>query len=387
MAASPILRKVNASSPSSAADAPERTPPSAIPALERIVYLLDRTLAPSPKVRAFANAKDIVAELGDAEIVERVRNGTLEEVPGIGKSTGTVIAEVVRGVEPEYLRKLEATSEVPISEAGKKYRAALKGDCHLHSNWSDGGAPIEAMARTAIGLGHEYMVLTDHSPRLTVAHGLNRTRLLEQLDVIEALNTTLAPFRILTGMEVDINEDGTLDQDDDMLERLDVVVASVHSKLRMSSAEMTQRMVLAIASPHTDILGHCTGRQVGKPQVQRVLDGDDGDTPEPIRNEDPKRPPSTFDAEMVFAACQRFDKAVEINCRPERQDPPDHLLALALEWGCKISIDTDAHAPGQLEWQNFGCDKAARHGIELDRIINTWDMGTLLEWTGSHPTS
>jgi len=378
---SPILRKVNASS----SGTQEKTPPSAIPALERIVYLLDRTLAPSPKVRAFANAKDIVADLGDEAIAERVRNGTLEEVPGIGKSTGAVITEVVKGVEPEYLRKLEATSEVPITEAGAVYRAALKGDCHLHSNWSDGGAPIEAMARTAMGLGHEYMVLTDHSPRLTVAHGLNRTRLLEQLDVIDALNESLAPFRILTGMEVDINEDGTLDQDDDMLERLDVVVASVHSKLRMDSADMTQRMVLAIASPHTDILGHCTGRQVGKPQVQRVLEGADGDTPEPTRNEDPKRPPSSFDAEMVFAACQRFDKAVEINCRPERQDPPDHLLALALEWGCKISIDTDAHAPGQLEWQNFGCDKAARHGIEVDRIINTWDADRLLAWTSEHP--
>src|SRR6185369_4294522 len=105
--------------------------------------------------------------------------------------------------------------------------------------------------------------------------------------------------------------------------------------------------------------GHCTGRKVGGRG----------------------RPPSTFDAEIVFAACARFDKAVEINCRPERQDPPDELLDLALTWGCKISIDTDAHAPGQLEWQNFGCEKAARHEIELDRIINTWDIDRLLAWT------
>ena len=139
-------------------------------------------------------------------------------------------------------------------------------------------------------------------------------------------------------MEVDILEDGALDQDDDLLERLDVVVASVHSKLRMPEQEMTRRMVLAVASPHVDILGHCTGRKV-------VGTG---------------RPQSQFDADIVFAACARFDTAVEINCRPERQDPPEELLALALDWDCKVSIDTDAHAPGQLEWQVYGCDKAAR---------------------------
>jgi putative hydrolase len=245
------------------------------------------------------------------------------------------------------------------------------------------------MARTAQDLGHEYMVLTDHSPRLTVAHGLNRERLLNQLDLIAELNEDLAPFRILTGMEVDILEDGALDQDEDLLDRLDVVVGSVHSKLRMDRETMTRRMVMAIASPHIDILGHCTGRQVSKPQVARVLDGRDAAEPPdfPDRDVDAKRPESAFDPEIVFAACARFDKAVEINCRPERQDPPDRLLAMALEWGCKISIDTDAHAPGQLEWQRFGCDKAARHEIELDRIVNTWSADALLEWAGSHPTS
>lgn len=358
-----------------------------VEALDRVIYLMDRSLAPGAKVRAFANARDIVVDLGDDTVRDLVQQGRLEETPGIGKSTGAVIAQAVRGEVPTRLTELEITSVVPLSEAAAPYRAALSGDCHLHSNWSDGGAPIEAMARTAAELGHQYIVLTDHSPRLTVAHGLNRERLLQQLDVIEALNEELEPFRILTGMEVDILEDGALDQDPDMLERLDVVVASVHSKLRMDRAEMTRRMVLAIASPHTDILGHCTGRQVAKAQVERVLAGADADTPEPVRDQDPKRPPSSFDAEIVFAACARFDKAVEINCRPERQDPPDELLEMALEWGCKIAIDTDAHAPGQLEWQNFGCEKAARHEIELDQIINTWDRERLLAWTEAHPTS
>lgn len=342
-------------------DAPIGEPLLPADALDRIVYLLDRGLQPSQKVRAFQRAGQIVRDLGDDELRRRVDQGTLTELEGIGSSTGTAIAEAVRGEVPEYQRKLEESTVIPLG-AGREIREALKGDCHCHSHWSDGGAPIRQMALTAQALGHDYLVLTDHSPRLTVAHGLNRERLLAQLDEIAALNDELAPFRILTGIEVDINEDGTLDQDDDLLARLDVVVASVHSKLRMDRQEMTQRMVLAMASPHTDILGHCTGRKV----VGRG------------------RPPSTFDAEIVFAACARFDKAVEINCRPERQDPPDDLLDLALEWGCKISIDTDAHAPGQLEWQNFGCDKAAAHEIAVDEIVNTWAAADLLAWTASH---
>jgi putative hydrolase len=218
------------------------------------------------------------------------------------------------------------------------------------------------MARTAIALGHDYMVLTDHSPRLTVAHGLSADRLRAQLDEVAALNQSLAPFRILTGIEVDILVDGSLDQRDDLLARLDVVVASVHSKLRMERSEMTRRMVNAVASPHVDILGHCTGRKL-------VGAG---------------RPPSQFDAEIVFAACAQFDTALEINCRPERQDPPDELLELAIDWGLRFAVDTDAHAPGQMEWQAYGCDKAARHGIEPERIVNTMAADDLAGWAATH---
>ena len=344
-------------------------------ALDRVVYLLDRSLAPAEKVRAFQKAAQVIAGLDPAEVEARVADGTLTELPGIGKSTGAVISEAVRGEVPKRIVELEATTEVPLSEAGRPYREALKGDCHCHSLWSDGGATIEAMARTAMGLGHEYLVMTDHSPRLTVAHGLSPDRLREQLAEIGWINERLAPFRILTGIEVDILEDGSLDQDLDLLAELDVVVASAHSKLRMDREAMTRRLVLAAASPHVDILGHCTGRKL-RSTVAQV-----GSDPELVR------PESTFDPEIVFAACARFDTAVEINCRPERQDPPDRLLDLALEWGCKVSIDTDAHAPGQLEWQRLGCDKAARHEIEVDRIVNTWAAGDLVEWATTHPTA
>ncbi len=211
----------------------------------------------------------------------------------------------------------------------------------MHSDWSDGGSPVERMARTAAELGHEYLAMTDHSPRLTIAHGLSPERLREQLDLVDALNEELAPLRILRGIEVDILEDGTLDQDDELLAELDVVVASVHSKLKMSADGMTARMIGAIANPHMDILGHCTGRLiVGKGRAE-----------------------SQFDAELVFAACRQLDKAVEVNCRPERLDPPRRLLAMVDEMGCKISIDTDAHAPGQLAWQAYGCARVAETGI------------------------
>ncbi len=333
----------------------------ALAGLTDAVRLLDRGLAPRQKVSAFSRAIDVVRGLSAQEVADRVAAGTMTELDGIGPSTSTVIADAVLARPSAYLAKLEAASQVDPGVGGP-IRGLLKGDCHSHTTWSDGGASVEQMARAAMALGHEYLVITDHSPRLTVAHGLSPERLAEQLEEIAEVNERLAPFRILTGMEVDILVDGRLDLSDELLASLDVVVASVHSKLSMPAEEMTRRMVMAVASPHVDILGHCTGRKVvGTGRAQ-----------------------SHFDAELVFAACAQFGTAVEINCRPERQDPPEELLALALEWNCFISIDTDAHAPGQLEWQDYGCDKAVRCGVDPARIINTWSADDLLAWTATH---
>jgi len=304
-------------------------------------------------------ARGVVRELPEGELEDRARQGTLTALNGIGPASARVITEALADGTSSYLAELEAETAVPITPAGARYRAALRGDCHLHSTWSDGGATIEAMAGAAIAVGHDYMVLTDHSARLTIAHGLNRARLLEQLDVVAGVNETLAPFQILTGMEVDINEDGTLDLDDDLLERLDVVVASVHSKLRSDRIAMTHRMLRAVASPHVDILGHCTGRLIGK------------------------RPPSVFDADRVFAACAESGTAVEINSRPERLDPPFELLERAIAAGCWFSIDSDAHATGQLEWQPHGCDRAAKCAVPIERIVNTMSADDLLAWTAT----
>lgn len=327
-------------------------------ALERIAYLLDRAREKPYRVRAYLRAAEIVKALAPDELIARIGTGTLEELDGIGPKTAAIITEVATSGATAYLDELEEKTALTAGK-GIDLVAQLRGDLHVHSLWSDGGAEIDVMARAARDLGHEYIALTDHSPRLTIANGLSRERLLKQLDAVAALNDDLAPFRILTGIEVDILEDGTLDQDHDILERLDLVVASVHSKLRMKKPEMTRRMITAIANPHTDVLGHCTGRYV----VGRG------------------RPQSEFDAELVFHACELFDTAVEINSRPERLDPPNDLLALAVEMGCRFAINTDAHAPGQLEWQPYGADKAAETGVTIDRVVNSWSADELLEWT------
>jgi putative hydrolase len=318
-----------------------------VQALRQIAFELERAGAPTYRVQAFRRAAAVLAAMPAAELARRVGDGTLQDLRGIGPATASVIVQAAGGQQPDYLTELEAARDVPPRTA---LRAALRGDCHTHSDWSDGGSPPLEMAEAARDLGHEWIALTDHSPRLTVASGLSPDRLEEQLILIERLNSELAPFRILSGIEVDIVEDGSLDQRADLLDRLDVVVASVHSKLRMPADEMTPRMLAAIASPHVDVLGHCTGRMTAGRR---------------------SRPESQFDAEAVFAACREHGVAVEINCRPERQDPPDDLLRQAAEAGCQFAIDTDAHAPGQLGWLDNGCERAERAGIGPDRVLNT----------------
>jgi putative hydrolase len=327
-------------------------------ALRQIAFLLERVAEPTHKVVAFRRAAAVIDGLVEGELAARLRAGTLTALPGIGRTTAAVITEAARGESPAYLQKLLSGGLTPLVPGGEDMRAALLGDCHTHSDWSDGGSPIREMAETAVLLGHDWMVLTDHSPRLTVANGLSAERLRRQLEVVAELNRELAPFRILTGIEVDILLDGALDQEDELLAELDVVVGSVHSKLRMAAAEMTDRMLAAVANPHLDILGHCTGRRIkGRP-----------------------RPESEFDAEAVFTACRDHDVAVEINSRPDRLDPPRRLLSMALDLGCMFSIDSDAHAPGQLDWLQYGCARAEECEVPPDRVINTKSAERLMRW-------
>ncbi len=332
-----------------------------VAALRRIAFLLERVREDTRRIQAFRSAAAVILPLPADEVSQRAEAGTLTELSGIGPSTAAVIADACAGRVPERLAKLEAEQSGPLASGGRALRAQLRGDCHSHSDWSDGGSPIEEMAMTAMELGHDYLVLTDHSPRLKIAHGLSAERLARQLDVVQAINEHLdGSFTLLRGIEVDILDDGSLDQTDDLLARLDVRVASVHSKLAMDADAMTRRMIGAVSNPRTNVLGHCTGR---------LVTGNRG-----------MRKQSEFDARAVFEACRDNDTAVEINSRPERRDPPTQLLELARDVGCLFSIDSDAHAPGQLDMLDYGCERAEEAGIDADRIINTWPESQLLEW-------
>ena len=320
-------------------------------ALLEIASLLERERASKYRSKAFRAAAKAWDGLDPATREQRVRVG---HVTGIGDTTRTVILQALAGEVPERLAELRARYGVEASDL----RADLRGDLHAHSDWSDGTTPIADMVAAARALGREYLALTDHSPRLRVARGLSAERLREQLALIPSFSGD--GFTLLSGIEVDILSDGGLDQDPTLLDELDVVVASVHSALRMERGPMTRRMIAAVSSGRVNVLGHVTGR---------LVSGERG-----------TRPPSDFDAAAVFRACADHDVAVEINSRPEREDPPDDLLALAYETGCRFAIDSDAHAPGQLSLLDHGAARAEAAGIPADRIVTTWSLDRLRPW-------
>jgi len=331
-----------------------------IEALGEISFWLERSQAPTFKVQAFRKAADAVRQLPPDDLAKLVGTGRITSLKGVGSRSAEVITQSLEDRVPEYLADLRERGTEPLAQGGDTLRAALRGDLHSHSNWSDGGSPIEAMVAAARTLGREYLALTDHSPNLTIANGLSIERLEDQLRIVEDINASHNGFQLLKGIEVDILEDGTLDQAPQMLDRLDVVVASVHSKLRSDKKTMTARMLGGISDPHTNVLGHCTGR---------LVQGSRG-----------TRPESEFDAAKVFSECAEWGVAVEINSRPERQDPPDNLIKMALDAGCLFSIDSDAHAPGQLDFLQYGAARAEALGVPKDRIVTTWPLEQLTEW-------
>lgn len=329
-------------------------------ALNEIAFLLEYDLAPRFKVQAFRKASAVIDGMTDAQLRERIADGRLARTKGIGDRTFQVISQAVDGGVPDYLTALR-DGRPPQPESALADQ--LRGDLHTHTEWSDGTVPIASMAAAANMLGREYIAVTDHSPHLTVANGLSVERLQKQLTDIEEWNATEDGVTLLKGIEVDILEDGSLDQTREMLGRLDVVTASVHSKLRTDARAMTARMLGAVHDPATNVLGHCTGR---------LVKGSRG-----------TRPQSEFDAEKVFAACAAEGIAVEINSRPERQDPPDDLIAVAIDAGCLFSIDSDAHAPGHLAFIALGAARAEAAGVPADRVVTTWPLPRLREWLAS----
>ena len=323
-----------------------------IDALNEIATLLERERASRYRSKAFRAAAAAIEGLSREQLAD---TAALRRRKGIGDSSFAVIQEALSGEVPRYLAELRGGDTAPTSAL----RALLRGDLHSHSEWSDGLTSIDLMVDAARALGHEYLALTDHSPRLKVARGLSAERLRAQVELVPGFSGD--GFTLLSGIEVDILDDGTLDQEEELLALLDVVVASAHSKLRMDAGPMTRRLVAAASNPHVDVLGHVTGR---------LVSGGRG-----------TRPPSTFDARAVFDACAAHGVAVEINSRPEREDPPDELIALARDAGCLFAIDSDAHAPGQLGLLDEGAARAERAGVPPDRIVTTWPLARLREWT------
>ncbi len=247
--------------------------------LRRIAFLMERRHEETYRVRAFRRAADVLSEIPVDSLARRAQLGTLRQLPGIGEKTALVVTQSLAGEVPDYLAGLEATADAPVpafageggsavdapTRAGVAMRHALRGDCHTHSDWSDGGSPIREMALAARDLGHEYMVLTDHSPRLTVANGLSAERLRAQLVVVALLNEQLAPFRILTGIEVDILDDGALDQEESCSRSSTSSWRACTPSCGCPSAD-DRADVAAVRNPNIDILGHCTGRMVtGRP--------------------------------------------------------------------------------------------------------------------------
>ena len=323
-----------------------------VAALLEIASLLERERASRYRAKAFRQAAETLKALPAEVVADPTR---LRAARGIGESTFSVITQALAGEVPAYLIDLRGEVE---PERTSLLRSKLRGDLHSHTEWSDGTTPIEVMADAARALGHEYLAITDHSPRLKVARGLSAERLREQIPQVRGASG--GGLTVLAGIEVDILDDGALDQDPELLSELDIVVASVHSRLRMEAREMTARMVAAVSDPHVDVLGHCTGRLV---QGQRGT-----------------RPPSQFDARAVFDACAEHGVAVEINSRPEREDPPDDLIAIAMDAGCLFSIDSDAHAPGQLSLLDYGAARAERARIPAERVVTTWGLERLKAW-------
>lgn len=323
-----------------------------VAALLEIATLIERERASRYRAKAFRQAAATLQALPDAVRDDPTR---LRAAKGIGESTFAVIRQAQAGEVPTYL--IELRGEVA-PERVSELRSRLRGDLHSHTEWSDGTTSIRTMADAARALGHEYLAITDHSPRLKVARGLSAERLSEQIPLVRA--EAGGAFTMLAGIEVDILDDGQLDQDPDLLNELDIVVASMHSKLRMESRPMTARMLAAVSNPHVNVLGHCTGQ---------LVHGERG-----------MRPPSQFDARAVFDACAENGVAVEINSRPERQDPPDALIAIALDSGCLFSLDSDAHAPGHLSLLDYGAERAEHAGVPAERIVTTWGVDRLRAW-------
>lgn len=229
----------------------------------------------------------------------------------------------------------------------------IRGDLHMHTQWSDGKDTAEVMARAAASRGYEYCCVTDHSQSLKFARGVTVEDLRAHAAAVRGLSDAVG-IRVLMGAEVDILGDGSLDYPDDVLAELDLVVGSIHSRFRMARDEMTKRVIRALEHPHLDVLGHPTGRLIGE------------------------RPPYDLDIDAVLEAARRTETAIEINASPDRLDLPDVHVRAARERGVLVAIDTDAHQKAHLAFMPYGVGVARRGWMDAAHVVNAWPLATLL---------
>jgi putative hydrolase len=335
------------------------SPDEAAAYLAEVAYLL-RHKGDTHRARAFTRvAGMLLRDRPDLESLNRA--GQLERLEGVGAGIARTLRELVESGSSTYLDRLReevapglAQTE-PVLAISPLVEMGYQGDLHCHTDWSDGGSSVLEMGRAAQARGYKYLAITDHSPRITVVNGLGPERLAAQRRLIDQANDELDGITLLQGVEVDINEDGSLDEPDDALAALDLVVASPHVKLRMEPQAMTERMLRAVEHPHVDMIGHPTGRRPGS------------------------RPGASYDFEAVFEAAAGHRVVMEIDCDPARMDLSPELARMADSLGCLLSLDSDAHAPDQFLYVDLGLWMARRAGISSDRLVNWLTLSKLRE--------
>lgn len=314
--------------------------------LSEIGYLLRQDPNQRFRAKAFSAAAWSIAQQRP-NLAALQRSETLTSLEGVGEGIARVLNDVITTGQSRYLERLREEMKQPVlADESQLDFADYKGDLHCHTNWSDGRATMLEMAQGAQALGYSYLGVTDHSPRITVVHGLGAERLVAQSREMAEVQKQVKEVTLLQGIEVDILEDGTLDLPDAVLEILDIVIASPHVKLRQEPAAMTERMLRAASHPHVDVIGHPTGRRPGS------------------------REGATYDFEAIFKEAAKHNVALEIDCDPARMDLSPEMARLALDCGCNFVVDSDAHAPAEFAYVPMALWTARRAGVPKERILN-----------------
>jgi putative hydrolase len=325
---------------------------SAAQALSEIGYLLRQQEKERFRAKAFSAAAWSIA-LERPDLDKLARSDSLTSIEGVGEGIARVLKDLVENGRSRYLDRLrDLMKQPPMPDETELDYSDYHGDVHSHTTWSDGRATMLEMAEGARAHGYSYFGVTDHSPRITVVHGLNAERLLAQSQEMAEVQKQVDGVTLLQGIEVDILEDGALDLPDAVLEILDVVIASPHVKLRTEPAAMTERMMRAVTNPHVDVIGHPTGRRPGS------------------------REGASYDFEAVFKEAAARGVALEIDCDPARMDLSPELARMARDLGCDFVLSSDAHAPAELAYVPMAMWMARRAGIPKERIRNfrpQWD--------------